>query len=455
MKRLSSVWRHSETLHRSGNCLQTAQSARVVFFAAWLLAAVGCGARPGVGPIDEQGTPTVDGGGVAPDGSAPPADAAVLAFDAAPLAPCVWTAAPVYQLTDPPHDKGLHTVSVTQSNVRVAWQITNPDPPAANTRRLQKLSFTGEAQNDAETLFPAPGAWNLYGGIRLATGPQHFGATVWDEAHGCLFRPLDAAGNIAGDYHRIADLNCGVLRSTAQGFSLFLWDTAAQQKYFVTLDAQGRKLTESGPIDVLFGEVFWWASTVLADETLLVAAMVGGLSPTHIQVGRIDAQGAPLTPPHTVTTLSVDASRVRLIRVPGGALLGWFETPADAPSHQHQRIVFQPLDENGHPTTPAVRYPTYDAYRDAGWSLARWADGVLAAFVEPLENDNYGDRSKVMFQPFTAQGTPAGPAVALSEERFARDPLIRRTPLGAIIVYSAYPDNYPHELFAGAVRCER
>jgi hypothetical protein len=345
-------------------------------------------------------------------------------------------------------------VSVTATNVLVAWQISNSDPPSAKTRNMQKLTFDGEPEADVVTLFPSPGGWNAYGGIRIATGPDHFGAAVWDEANGCMFRPLDTEGDIIGDFHRVADLNCGVLRSTRTGFSLFTWDWGAQEKYLVRLDEHGVRLERSEPIAALSGrDVFWWSTTVLSDDELLVASMIGGLEPTEIEIQRIDNKGGVLSPPSSVVELDVPASRVRVIKTPAGALLGWLETAPDGPSHQHQHVVFQALDHEGVPYGEPTRHETRLVYRDAGWSLARWDDQVLASFVQPIEDDPYGDLSKVLFQPFTPEGQRDGSAVELGEERFARDTLIRRTPLGAIIVYTAYPGDLPHELFAGGVLC--
>jgi len=77
----------------------------------------------------------------------------------------------------------------------------------------------------------------------------------------------------------------------------------------------------------------------------------------------------------------------------------------------------------------------------------------MAAYVEPLETGSYGDQTRVMAQPLTVEGKADGPAVELSRERFARDTLIRTTPLGVVIVYTALVDLARHEIFAGAVMC--
>lgn len=422
-------------------CVLTALTSCLFLFSA-------CGERPGIVPLLDGSAGEVDAATPPPDAAVPDPDGEVLPET------CEWVAGDVHRLTDPPSDKGLHTVAVTDQGVLVAWQVTNPDPPNDNTRRLQRITYLGELDRDPEPLFPPPGPMTGYGGIRLAVGPDHFGATVWDEPNGCRFRPIDAAGNVLGSPRRVADTNCGSLRSTPQGFTLFTRDYAAQQRRLIRLNPDGVVVHQSQSIPALEGDVFWWSSARLSGGDMLVAAMHGGLEPSEIRIQRLDSDGEPQTDPTAIVQLSVSSSRVRLILTGDGLLAGWFETEGGGPSHQHQRIVLVPLNTVGQIVGPTVRLTNRYAYRDAGWSLTRFGDQILSAFVEPLDSDSYGDHSAVVVQPFTFQGQPDGPAVELHRERFARDTLIRRTPRGVIVVYSAYPGELPHQLYAGAVLCE-
>lgn len=403
-----------------------------------------CGARPGMDPMLDSS--------VGPDAALSEPDAAVPEPDAYVVPePCDWVAGDVFQLTEPPNDKGLHSVAVTDMGALVAWQITNS--PADNTRRLQRVTWQGEPDGPAGELFPSPGGWS-YGGIRLAAGPDHFGATVWDEANGCRFRPIDELGTALGTPHQVADTNCGSLRSTPSGFSFLTRSYSAIPATLVRLDAQGQRILESDPIPVLTGDVYWYATVMLANGDYVVAGMHEGVAPMEIRTQRIDPDGVPLTDPVTIAGLDVEAKRVWLIQTTDGILAGWLETENMAPSYQHQRIVLQPLDMDGHLTGPAVRLTDRYAYRDSSWSVTR-ADGqLLVVFVEPLEPDRSGDFSAAIMQPVTFLGQPDGPAVELTRRRFIRDTLIRKTPQGAIIVFQANPGELPHQIFAGSVVCE-
>ena len=117
----------------------------------------GCGARPGVGGVEDTIGRQEDASVGDVDADAIQEDAQVDAEDAEVLRSCDWEVGEVHQITEPPYDKGLHNMGVTESNVLVAWQITNSDPPGEKTRKLQRLSFAGEPLKEEEELFPSPG----------------------------------------------------------------------------------------------------------------------------------------------------------------------------------------------------------------------------------------------------------------------------------------------------------
>ncbi len=406
-----------------------------------------CGARPGMDPRWD--------GGAGEDATFAEPDAAVIASDAyVPPEPCDWVAGDVFQVTEPPNDKSLHSVAVTGRGVLVAWQINNS--PADNTRRLQRVTWLGEPDWPAGELFSPPGGWS-YGGIRLAAGPDHFGATVWDEANGCRFRPIDELGTALGSPHQVATTNCGSLRSTPGGFSFLTRSYSAVPATLVRLDAQGQRILESDPIEVLTDDVYWYSTVMLTNGDYVVAGMHPGVAPMEIRTQRMDPDGVLLTDPVTIVGLDVEVSRMWLIQTPDGVLAGWLESEETAPTYQHRRMVLQPLDLDGRVAGPAVRLTDRYAYRDSSWSVTR-ADGqLLVGFVEPLESDSFGDLTAALLQPVTFSGLPDGPAVELTRRRFIRDTLVRVTPRGAIMVFQASGSEQlpPHQIFAGAVLCHR
>jgi len=147
--------------------------APLAVFALAALLAAACGKHPGMGPgADDGASPPADAAMPGADGAAPPADAA------APAVPCTWVVEDTQQITAPPNDKDVHSAVVTEHGVLVAWMVSNPDPPSDTTRRLQRLTFLGVPDGQAEALFPPPGAMTSYGGVSLAAGPEHCGATV-------------------------------------------------------------------------------------------------------------------------------------------------------------------------------------------------------------------------------------------------------------------------------------
>jgi hypothetical protein len=406
-----------------------------------------CGARPGMDPL-------LDGGAGA-DAESVMSDAVVATPDAYVVPePCDWVAGHVFQLTEPPNDKRLHSVAVTDRGALVAWQISNS--PADNTRRLQRVTWLGEPDWPAGTLFASPGGGS-YGGVRLAAGPEHYGATVWDEANGCRFRPIDELGTALGTPHQVATTNCGSLRSTPGGFSFLTRSYSAVPATLVRLDAQGQRILESDPFVVLTGDVFWYATVMLTNGDYVAAGLRDGVAPMEIRTQRLDPDGVPQTDPETIYDPGVEVSRVRLIQTPDGILAGWLESEDTAPSYQHRRIVLQPLDLDGRLAGPAVRLPERYAYRDSSWSVTLTDGQLLVGFVEPLESDSFGDLTAAIVQPVTFAGQPDGPAVELTRQRFLRDTLVRGTPLGTIMVFQASGADQlpPHQIFAGAVVCER
>jgi hypothetical protein len=80
---------------------------------------------------------------------------------------------------------------------------------------------------------------------------------------------------------------------------------------------------------------------------------------------------------------------------------------------------------------------------------------VLAAWTNPEPGDSAGDETAVVIQPLTWQGDLDGAAVVLSENRFVRHVILRRTPLGALALFSAHPDGYPHQIYSAPLLCDR
>lgn len=424
---------------------------RSIFLVLAFTALAACGKRPGITPGEGLDAATTPDAALPVDATAPLPDAAV------PLPPCTWVAGQTHQITDPPNDKDVHSAAVTDTGVLIAWQVSNPDPPADNTRHLQRLTFLGEVDGSVEALFPPPGAMSSYGGVRLAAGPDHFGATVWDEAGQCRFRAIDAQGTVLGTWHTAADRNCGSLRSTPEGFSLFTYDWSNdREQRLVQLDPQGQPVSESEPIPALGGEVNWWATTRLPDGGYLVAGMHSGWDPEEIQIQRLNVDGVPRATPQVIAQLDAPAERIRLVQTPDGILAAWYEEASPDLHYQMQHVVVRPLDPSGVPVGPARRLTeTPLAYRDSGWSLIPFEDQVLAAWITPEPDDSAGDETAIVIQPLTWLGAPDGDAVVLTEGRFLRHVILRRTPLGAIALFTGYPDALPHQIYSAALLCER
>lgn len=426
----------------------------------WLIA---CGARSSMQDhrVDANVAPpsssTRDAQAASRDAPSPGADAPLTLPDAAVSPPpCTWVKGGTQQVTEPPSDKRVHSVAVTEAGVLVAWQVTNPDPPADNTRRLQRLTFLGERDGKAEALFPPPGALTSYGSIQLAAGPHHYGATVWDQSAGCRFRPIDARGHVLGDWSTIEKRVCASLRSTKEGFSLLSWDYGLGEHRLLRLDPLGTLLGRSEPIPALAEDVRWWATTQLPGGDYLVAGMHSGFDAQTIQTQRLDAAGAAQGAPHVLAVVGSPARRVRLVQTPQGVLAAWLERASSGLPEQHQRVVVQPLDWQGAPLGAARRLDEAPlAFRDSRWSLAHFEDQLLAAWVVPAEGDATARDTTLVIQPLTLQGAVDGPSIELGRGRFIRNVVLRITPRGAVALFTQMRDAQPHQIYSAALLCER
>jgi len=415
-------------------------------------AVAACGGRPGTKAL--LADLPADASSLGDAGAADAPDAAA-SHDAAPVPPCIYVPGAEVAITEPPSDKSLHAAVTAGDSVWIAWQVSNPDPPHDNTRRLQRLSYAATPLGDPAALFPPPGQWNGYGGASLAAGPEHYGAAVWDEGGGCQFRGLSATGEPGAGPQRVGDVLCRTLRSRPDGFSLFEIDDAAQEIRLLTLSPTGALVTRGPSIAALAGDVFYWSSVVLGDGSYHVLASRDGFSPTHLLHQQIDATGEPLTEPMKVAEVAPSASHVRLAAVTGGFLAGWLTAVDEAVDDQRRRIVIQPLAPDGRVTGAREVLDERIAYRDAGWSWTEVEDGFLAAFAEPLEPDTYGNLTSLVVQQLSAAGAPKGAAIEVLRSHFIRSPQIRATPEGAVVVYEAQPTGVPTQLYGVPLRCER
>jgi len=415
----------------------------VALLTAWL---AGCGARPGMDADHDASGPNID----PPDAGQPvgPPDAEVLPPG------CHWVGGARHQITEPPSDKGLHDLEVSDDAVLLAWKTTNPDPPHDNTRYVQRVTWEGVPIGEREALFPPPSGWTSYAGVSLATGPDHHGAILWEENTGCRFTQTDQDGVALGSLQYVDPELCTSLRSTPSGFSLFTRAGAENERHLLRLNTTGGVMHRSEPIEAISLGGYWWATLALHGGDYLVAGIHENLEPMPIVTQRIDAWGAPLNAPTVIHTSHTDARRIQLVDTGGGILAGWLSADAPDSPTQQQFLTLQRLDTQGQPLGEPFRAADVQAYRDGGWSLTRKADRVLAVVVNPLEPDSYGDATALVLLVFDLAGNLVEPPVELTRIRFARDPRMRPTPAGVIVGFEGMPEATPHQIFALSARCE-
>lgn len=412
----------------------------VVLLTTWL---AGCGARPGMDADPDGGGPNTD-----------PPDAALPLPDADVLPPgCTWVAGERYQITEPPSDKGLHDLEVSDDAVLVAWMTTNPDPPHDNTRYVQRVSWEGAPIGERTALFPPPSGWTSYSNVNLATGPAQGGAILWEENTGCRFTRTDADGVTVGSLQYVDAALCSSLRSTPSGFSLFTRTGVEFERRLLRLDATGAVTHRGDPIAAISTTSYWWASAALPGEDLLVAGIHDDAEPMAIMTQRIDAWGTPLTEPAVIATAHTDARRIRLVHTGNGVLAGWLAAESPDSPEQERFVTLQRLDEQGLPLGMPFRGADVTAFRDSSWSITRKGDRLLAAIVHPLESDNYGDDTVLVLLVLDLAGNLVEPPLELTRIRFARHPRLRATPTGVLLGFQGMPDETPHQLFTISARC--
>lgn len=411
-----------------------------------------CGARPGIEPFG-------DAAAGPPDSNPPDARArdAQVEPDVAPLpVHCTWTAGERVQITQPPSDKAVYSLVLSEDVMLLGYKTTNPDPPNDNTHYLQRLDLLGVPQGDKQAIFPPPGGWST-STMGLASGSGHHGAVVWDDSRGCRFRRLDAQGTPLAEARAAGADRCAWLRATETGFSFFavsLSEAGTNQWRLVTLDAQGAITHQSDAIPAVSNGAFWWSSVRLPDGSYVVAGMDLDLEPTVIRSQHIDAEGAPLAEPVIITQLTTSSSAVSLEDTGDGLLAGWLSADLPDDSTQRRWLTLQRLDRQGRPLSAPFRPVDLVAYRDASWSMRRHGQQLLAAFVHPDEaSDPYGDASSVVLIPLDLTGAPDGPPVTLTSLRFARRPALRSTPLGVLVAFTGILEATPHQIFAVPATC--
>jgi hypothetical protein len=384
-----------------------------------------------------------------------PPDAALAVPDADVLPPgCSWVGGERHQITEPPNDKGLHDLEVSGDVVLLAWKTTNPDPPADNTRYVQPVTWQGAPLGERTAVFPPPSGWTSYAGVSLATGPDHRGAILWETNTGCRFTRIDSDGVALGTLQYVDPELCTSLRSTPEGFSLFTRSGGENERSLLRLDATGGVTHHSDPIEAISMGGYWWATLALHGGDYLVAGIHDNLEPMPIVTQRIDAWGAPLTPPTVIASSHTDARRMRLVDTGGGVLAGWLAAEAPDSPTQDQYVTLQRLDEQGQPLGDAFRASDVLAYRDGGWSITRKGDRVLAVIVNPLEPDSYGDATALVLLVFDLAGNLVEEPLELTRIRFARRPRIRATPAGVIVGFQGMSEETPpHQIYTVSARC--
>ena len=367
---------------------------------------------------------------------------------------CTWEAGDRLQVTYPPNDKGLHSMAVSRNRVLLGWKTTNPDPPADNTHYLQSVTFDGLTATEKVAIFPPPGLWN-YGVMSIAAGPDHFGATVWDEASGCRFRRLDAGGAPRGESRYVDPTRCSWLRSTPTGFSVFTHAGWPYERRLVRMNPEGVLVGTSDIIEAISGGPYWWSSVRLPDGTYVVSGMQDEFEPHTILTQHIAANGAPLDDPVVITELDTPANRVHLVAAGDSVFAGWLAADSPDDEGQVRYLTLQQLGLDGRALGAPYQASNVIAYRDGGWSIVRHENQLLAAVVEPLDLTNtYGDPTALVMLPFTLDGEPDGPPLELTTLRFIRHPRIRSTPDGVLAGFQAMPDETPpHQIFTVSATC--
>ncbi|MDY0002583.1 MAG: hypothetical protein RBU30_14905 [Polyangia bacterium] len=430
--------------------LSSARSGLPIVFLGLLLGA--CGARPGMTPYPDSSQGAHDAG--LPDSQArdalPLPDAALIPVH------CTWAPGAMVQVTEPPNDKAVHSLVLSEGSMLLGYKTTNPDPPADNNHYLQRLDLLGAPQGERQAIFPPPGGWN-HGHMGLAAGLGHQGAVVWDDARGCRFRLLDAMGTPVAETRGAGADRCASLRATETGFSFFAVSMSAagtNEWRLVNLDAQGAISSESAPIPAVSNGAFWWASVRLQDGSFVVAGMDKDLEPTVIRSQHIDALGAPLSEPAVLAQLTTSSSAVALEEAGDGLLVGWLSSDQANDSTQRRRLTLQRLDLQGRPVSEPFQPLGSIFYRDASWSMRRRGEQILASLVAADELvDPYGDATSVVLLPLGLSGALDDPPVTLGSLRFARRPALRVTPHGILVAFTGILGVTPHQIFAVPAAC--
>lgn len=373
--------------------------------------------------------------------------------------PCNWVVEELHRVTQTTLDPDLADVASLGDEVWIGWQTNLESSVATTGRQVVVIGSDASPIRDSSRVMsiPAGAIYTIGMSITRSFAGMRTAVLGHDDNQGCVFVPLANDGSILAPAHSVGTRRCQQLMPTSNGYVFFERDGSSTEghHYFVKLDLNGnvQRRTES----ILDADAQFWRAVRVDDGSYYVLAlseMDGG----HQLVGvRLDEGGGLVGSLSRITLTADDVTRVRAAVFGDKLMVGWTESIAGGTTEQHTLhfATFNLIDGS------IARHPAPLAntvlFRDKNWNLVNLHGEAFASYVVDTSEDGFGSVGRVEMQHINADGEAEGaPIVLVPSMEAVRDPLLRETPRGAMLVLTGRePMEFSTDVYALPIRCER
>lgn len=265
---------------------------------------------------------------------------------------------------------------------------------------------------------------------------------AWDALTGCRFETLSATGQVRTEPVRVVEDQCTALRATEAGYSFFADSGASEggEVWLVHVDEHGALRSRSDAIEPLQLASIWWATAMDSDETYYVAGVSRREANYFVQVAHIDSAGQTLSTFDAVPIDTEFSGRIRLALFQDRVIVTWTQPTREDMPDGIDTLRAAAFSREGRLLSRSTDGLTTMA-RDASYSLVPVHGHLLAAYVTPTPRATPAIPQRIELLELDASGAVVGTARDLTRDyRNIRNPTLRETPNGAIVVFSGPPN---------------
>lgn len=337
----------------------------------------------------------------------------------------------------------LSSATVVDGEVWVSWQTNLSARVEGVGRQLAIINADSAATvRESHQVMSIPGGASYTIGNSIVEGSDgRIGFLGWDDQNGCRFESLTPAGDVEGEPVSVAREHCSMLRATAAGFTFFESTGFSEggNVWLTHLNSAGSFQSRSEALPLLDSVRTWWSTAMDEDETYFTATTVVADHTTELVLGHMDGAGNTLAAFENLPVDTEFVGRIRLSIFGDAIVLAWSE-PTNSGSPNGVDVLRSAAFSKEGRLLARSSAPLATIYRDAGFAMQVLHGHLYIAFVVDEEPGRAGAPERIELLELDVNGDAvAAPTIRTQNFTFVRDPMIRETPSGAIVLFDA-PD---------------